>query len=250
MTMASYPTRFSTLIVDDERIARQRLRRMLASEPDFDILGECATGNEAREFLERMPVDVMFLDIQMPELDGFGVVESRADATMPMIVFVTAHDEHAVRAFEVNAVDYLLKPYDEERLQKCIQRVRAQAPLLNAPRPATAAKARPSRLAIKSGGRVVFVKTEDIDWVEAADNYVCIHVGSETHVLRETMTALQSRLSPDRFSRVHRSFIVNVERIKELQPWFHGEYMVVLHDGKQLTLSRSYRENLMSLLGS
>jgi two-component system LytT family response regulator len=240
-----------TLIVDDERMARHRLRRLLEAQPDIVIAGECATGREAAEFLDSRPVDLMFLDIQMPEMDGFAMLEARSGTRLPMVVFVTAHDMHAVRAFEVHALDYLLKPFDEDRLSKCLQRVRSAAEIKDkAMASSTPARARTSRLAVRSSGKVFFVKMDDIDWVEAADNYVVLHLAGETHILRETMNSIQNRLDQDKFIRVHRSRIVNVERIKELQPWFHGEYLIVLRDGTQLTLSRSYRERLMEFMSS
>jgi two-component system LytT family response regulator len=237
-----------TLIVDDERLARQRLHRLLETQADIAVVGECANGLEAADFLERQAVDLMFLDIQMPEMDGFALLESRVHARNPMVVFVTAHDAHAVRAFEVNALDYLLKPFDQERIEKCLHRVRAQREVFA--KQAGDKKPRPNRLAVRSSGKVFFVKMEEIDWVEAADNYVVLHLGAETHILRETMNSIQMRLDPAKFIRVHRSRIVNVERIKELQPWFHGEYLIVLNDGTQLTLSRSYRERLMEFMSS
>jgi two-component system LytT family response regulator len=236
-----------TLIIDDERIARQRLRRLLDTQPDVAVVGECASGREAVEFLRNQHADLMFLDIEMPEMDGFSVVEEMAKERQTLVVFVTAHDAHAVRAFEVNATDYLLKPFDRERLERCLQRVRSQHEALRQePDPN---RQRPNRLAVRSGGKVFFVKMEDIDWVEAADNYVVLHVKHETHILRETMNSIQTRLDPKKFMRVHRSRIVNIERIKELQPWVHGEYLIALHDGTQLTLSRSYREKLMGAMG-
>ena len=239
-----------TLIVDDERIARQRLRRLLETQPDIAIAGECSSGTEAAAFLDQRPVDLVFLDIQMPEMDGFAFLESRISTKMPMVVFVTAHDVHAVRAFEVSALDYLLKPFDQERLDRCLNRVRSHHELQRTSGNGSAGKSRPNRLAVRSSGKVFFVKMEDIDWVEAADNYVVLHLGHETHILRETMNSIQERLNPQKFIRVHRSRIVNVERIKELQPWFHGEYLIVLHDGTQLTLSRSYRERLMEFMSA
>lgn len=237
-----------TLIVDDERLARQRLRRLLETQPDIALVGECASGMEAAEFLERQPVDLMFLDIQMPEMDGFTLLETRLQSKNPMVVFVTAHDVHAVRAFEVNALDYLLKPFDQERVERCLQRVRGQREMQQ--KQPGANRPRPNRLAVRSSGKVFFVRMEDIDWVEAADNYVVLHLGHETHILRETMNSIQTRLDPQKFIRVHRSRIVNVDRIKELQPWFHGEYLIVLSDGTQLTLSRSYREKLMEFMST
>jgi two-component system LytT family response regulator len=234
------------LIVDDERLARQRLRRLLDTEPDVAVVGECASGREAVEFLERQPADLIFLDIQMPEMDGFAVVEQIVKDRQVMVVFVTAHAGHAVRAFDVNATDYLLKPFDRERLERCLERVRAQREALGPD--AGPGRPRPHRLAVRSAGKVFFVKMDDIDWVEAADNYIVLHVKNETHILRETMNSIQTRLDPRKFVRVHRSRIVNIERIKQLEPSAHGEYAIALHDGTRLTLSRSYREKLMEAM--
>jgi two-component system LytT family response regulator len=234
------------LIVDDERLARQRLRRLLDTQPEIAVVGECASGQEALDFLKNQHADVVFLDIEMPGMDGFSVVEQVVKDRPIVVVFVTAHDAHAVRAFDVAASDYLLKPFDTERLERCLQRVRAQCEALR--QHAGPERQRPNRLAVRSGGKVFFVKMDDIDWVEAADNYIVLHLKNETHILRETMNSIHTRLDPRKFVRVHRSRIVNIERIKELQPWVHGEYLIVLHDGTQLTLSRSYREKLMGAM--
>jgi two-component system LytT family response regulator len=249
-----------TVIVDDEPLARERLRKLLAAEPDLEIVAECGDGAEAVEVIDRETPDLVFLDIQMPELDGFGVVEHMSPARPPEVVFVTAFNQHAVRAFEVHALDYLLKPFDRERLQRCLARARtrlqqARSGELNQKLTALLAEMRPAetktadRLAIKTGGKVVFVKTSDIDWIEAADNYVNLHVGADSHLLRETMTAIEARLDPKHFLRVSRSAIVNVDRIKELQPMFHGDYTIILRNGAKLGLSRNYREKIQQLLG-
>lgn len=234
------------LIVDDERLARQRLRRLLDTQPDVAVVGECSSGREALDFLKNQHADLLFLDIQMPEMDGFAVMEEIVRERRILVVFVTAHDAHAVRAFDVNASDYLLKPFDRERLERCLHRVRAQCDAMR--QEVEPSRQRPNRLAVRSSGKVFFVKMEDIDWVEAADNYIVLHLKNETHILRETMNSIQTRLDPQKFLRVHRSRIVNIERIKELQPWVHGEYLIVLQDGTQLTLSRSYREKLMGAM--
>jgi two-component system, LytTR family, response regulator len=197
----------------------------------------------------------------MPEGDGFSVLQQLGSETLPAIIFVTAHDQFALKAFEVHAVDYLLKPFEKERfktaLDRALDRIRRQQTgalnqrlnaLLADVMPATATRY-PERLAVKSTGRVVFVRVSDIDWIEAADNYVNLHVGPEEHLHRETMSALETQLSPSRFMRISRSTIVNVDRIKELQPMFHGEYAILLKNGKRLTLSRSYRDKLDQLLG-
>lgn len=248
-----------TLIVDDEPLARERLRSLLAAEADVEIVGECGDGREAIAALEAHQPDLLFLDIQMPEIDGFGVLAGAQLPRLPEVIFVTAFSQHALKAFEFHALDYLLKPFDRERFQTALERARtrlnhARSGELNQKLTALLAEMRPEpkvvdRLAIKSGGKVVFVKVTDIDWIEAADNYVSLHVGAETHLLRETMNALESRLEPKQFIRISRSAIVNLERIKELQPMFHGDYSVILRNGTRLSLSRNYREKLQALLG-
>lgn len=248
-----------TLIVDDEALARERLRGFLAGESDIEIIGECGDGAEAIEVLEREQPDLLFLDVQMPELDGFGVLEAARPARPPVVIFTTAFSQHALKAFEVHALDYLLKPFDRDRLRLALDRARErhrqqQSGALNEKLTALLAEMRPAptvvdRLVVKTSGKVVLVKAADIDWIEAADNYVSLHVGNETHLLRETMNALESRLNPKLFLRISRSTIVNLERIKELQPMFHGDYTVILRNGTRLSLSRSHRDRLQHLLG-
>ncbi len=247
--------------MDDERLARRRLRRLISTQTAFEVAGECAGGQEAVDFLRDHDVDVIFLDVQMPDLDGFSVLEQLGDRDLPLVVFVTAYDEHALRAFDVHAFDYLLKPFDPLRFSKTVDRVRSaiskrQLPdggdsrlreLLQEVRTKPAAS---TRFAIKTPGRVFFVRQEEIDWVEAADNYVCLHVGSDTHLLRETMNSIEGRLDGEKFARIHRSTIVNLDRVKELRPWFHGEYVVVLREGTELTLSRSYRDKVLGVLNA
>jgi two-component system LytT family response regulator len=247
------------LIVDDEPLARDRLQKLLAAESDVTIAGQCSNGREAVDAILEHAPDLAFLDVQMPELDGFGVLQELDPAKIPVVVFVTAHDKFALKAFEVHAVDFLLKPFDRERFRTALKRARERiaqkrpgeldqrlAALLAELKPEAQT---PERLAIKSSGRVVFVRTNDIDWIEAADNYVNLHVGNESHLHRETLTALAERLPTKKFLRISRSTIVNVERIKELQPLFHGEYAVILRNGKTLTLSRSYRDVVDQLIG-
>ena len=248
------------LIVDDEPLARERMRSLLGIEPDVDVVGEATNGAEAVDaILDRSP-DLVFLDVHMPKLDGFEVIEAVGAERMPAVVFVTAYDQHALRAFEVQALDYLLKPFDGERLQDTLRRVRRQIQhtetgdfnerlmalvrdLKDEHRP------RVDRVVVKSGGRLFFLRTDEIDWIEAAGNYLRLHVGTEGHLLRETMTAIEARLNPETFFRIHRSHIVNIERVKELQPWFNGEYVVILRNGTKLTLSRGYRDRLQEKLG-
>jgi two-component system, LytTR family, response regulator len=247
-----------TLIVDDERLSRKRIRDLLADEPDCELIGECVNGIEAIDSARNDPPDLLFLDVQMPQMDGFQVLNCLSDLNIPAVVFVTAYDEYAVRAFEVHALDYLMKPFDRERFQNALNRVRnhlthVQDGGLNdrlvALLEGLSTRRKPlDRIAIKTGGHVVFVRAQNIDWVEAADNYVCLHCGAETHPMRETMNALEVKLDTGRFIRIHRSTIVNMDRIKELQPWFRGDYLVILHDGTQLTLSRNYRDRLKDTL--
>jgi two-component system, LytTR family, response regulator len=249
-----------TVIVDDEPLARTRIRSLLEREPDIVIVGECADGRQAVNDLRQLEPDLVFLDVQMPALDGFGVLEALDNERLPAVIFVTAHDRYALRAFEVHALDYLLKPFDRERFQKALERVRNQLEraetaasrqrLLALLEDVQAARKPLQRVVIKSEGRVFFVRVEDIDWIEAAGNYLRLHVGRETHLLRETMNGLEGRLDPAQFVRIHRSTMVQFDRIRELQPWFHGDYRVLLRDGTELTLSRGYRQKLQELLGN
>ncbi|HLL72166.1 MAG TPA: LytTR family DNA-binding domain-containing protein [Pyrinomonadaceae bacterium] len=246
-----------TLIVDDEPLARERIKGFLAGERDIEFIGECADGREAVAAIQTLKPDLVFLDIQIPELDGFGVVESIGIEQMPAVIFVTAYDRYALQAFDVNALDYLLKPYNRERFRKAIERARAQLSngakgelnerLLSLLENLQTEQRHLERLMIKSSGRVFFLRTAEIDWIEAEGNYLRLHAGKDSHLLRETMNRLASKLNPDKFLRIHRSTLVNIERIKELQPLFSGDYVVILRDGKQLTLSRSYRDKLLEL---
>jgi two-component system LytT family response regulator len=257
------------LIIDDEPLARQRLRDLLADEPDVTLVGECDTGAAAVAAIREHRPDLVFLDVRMPEVDGFGVLEALAAEETPAVIFVTAFDRYALRAFEVDALDYLLKPFDRERFQKALQRARTQLERpsgddvsrrieeLLADAVSSAQAASPltgrkylDRIVIKTGGRVLFLRAEDIDWIEAAGNYLKLHVGSESHLMRETMNHLEARLDPAKFLRIHRSTMVNIERIQELQPWFHGDYVVLLRDGTKLTLSRGYKQKLQDLFGN
>jgi two-component system LytT family response regulator len=251
-------TRINTLIVDDERLSRQRICRLLSAEPDIDVAGECSNGPEALAFMREKPPDLVFLDVQMPGVDGFHVMDTAVAKSVPVVVFVTAFDGYALKAFDAEAFDYLLKPFDRARFQETLRRVRVQLnrvrsgelnqQLIGMMGGLQSGRNGSSRIAIRTPGHVAIVRTEDIDWIEAADNYVCIHCGTETHVLRETMNAIETRLPNKQFQRVHRSTIVNVDRIKELQPWFRGDYRIILRDGTQLTLTRGYREKLEETL--
>jgi two-component system LytT family response regulator len=257
---AAPPRTIRALIADDEPLARERMRSLLGAEQDIEIVGEARDGVETVEAILSQSPDLVFLDVHMPKLDGFEVIQTVGPDRMPAVVFVTAYDQHALRAFEVQALDYLLKPFDSERFQGALRRVRRQIDtretgdigqrllaLVRDLRPASAS--RTDRLVVKSGGRLYFLRADEIDWIEAAGNYVRLHVGAEGHLLRETMNSIESRLNPEIFFRIHRSHIVNIERIKELQPWFNGEYVVILRNGARLTLSRGYREKLQERLG-
>jgi two-component system, LytTR family, response regulator len=247
-----------TLIVDDEPLARERLAGLLAAEPDIEILGQCRDGEEAvRAIVEQTP-DLVFLDIEMPQMSGFEVIEAVGGERMPLVIFVTAHDQHALRAFQVRALDYLLKPFDRDRFRDALQRARKQVDrqddgeigrrLLALVKDLRRDQPRTDRLVVKSSGRLFFLRADEIDWVEAAGNYVRLHVGSTSYLLRETMNAIEGRLDPEKFFRIHRCRIVNMERIQELQPWLNGEYAVLLRTGTRLTLSRGYREKLQERL--
>ncbi len=248
----------NALIADDERLARNRIRRLLALDPDIEVAGECESGTEAVEAMRRDMPHLLFLDIQMPGLDGFGVLDALDRERFPVVVFVTAYDAYALKAFEVHAFDYLLKPFDRKRFHEVLKRAKKQVTLLRSGETNVrllelienldTQRPNASRIAIRSGGHVTLVKIESIDWVEAADNYVCLHCGPETHIVRETMNSFERRLDPHRFLRIHRSTIVNLDQIKEMQPWFRGDYQVILHGGSKLTLSRSYREKLRGIL--
>ncbi len=252
------------LIVDDEPIARRGIRRQLESESDVEIIGECTNGREAVAAIRRQAPDLVFLDVQMPLLSGFGVVEAVGVENLPAVVFVTAHDEHAIRAFEIDALDYVLKPIDAERFQKTLTRVRKQLDsakdtqlqerlsVLLLRLDETKKREQPfrfvERVAIKKSGRVFFLNVEDIEWISAQGNYVQINAKGQAHLLRETMDGIAQKLDPAQFVRLRRSTIARIERIRELQPLFNGEYALILKDGTQLTSSRRYRKNLDILL--
>lgn len=247
------------LLVDDEPLAREMIREMLKDDSEAEVAGECVNGREAIEAIQEHNPDLIFLDVQMPEIGGFDVLEALKSVHMPHVIFVTAYDQYAVRAFEVHALDYLLKPFDRERFDSAWRRAKAHIlatrngemdqRILAILEELKAGSKYLERLVIKSGGRVFFLDTDDIDWIEAEGNYVSVHTGKKSHLLRETISSLEAQLDPKKFLRIHRSSIVKIDRIKELQPWFHGEYRVILLDGTQLTLSRNYRENLQEALG-
>lgn len=244
--------KLSVVIVDDEPLARERVRTQLAADAEIEVRAECASGPEAVAAIRRLAPDLVFLDIQMPEMDGFQVLRALTPP-LPLVIFVTAFDEHAVRAFEAQAFDYLLKPFKPARLRAALARAREQLArrqpdevtqkllaLLDSRTPA--APAHLTRIAVRDRDRVRFVKTAEIDWLEASGNYVVLHAGKENHVVRETLTALEHQLSPREFLRLSRSAIVNLERIRQVEPAFNDEHVVVLTDGTRLPLTRGLRE--------
>lgn len=249
------------IVADDEPIGRHRLVRLLQTEPETEVVAACADGAEAVEAIREHSPDVVLLDIQMPHLDGFEVVAALGEAHQPAVIFVTAHDQYAVRAFEVHAFDYLLKPVDRDRLREAIGWAISKAERVS---PGTAsgrvlalleelnardrARGR-DRLVVRSPERAIFLRTESIDWIEAAGKFVHLHVGRAVHALRESMAELEQQLDPARFLRISRSVIVNLDRVQEVQPWFQGDYVLILTDGTRLTSTRGYRENMRRLLG-
>lgn len=248
-------SRAKVLIVEDERLAANALHRLLLRDTEMQVVGISADGKTAIRDIQQLQPEIVFLDIQIPEVDGFGVIETIGVENMPIVVFVTAYDQYTLRAFEVQALDYLLKPFDDSRFYATLNRIKREllvrrhlqkeklTSLLQQ------AGSRPvTRLPIKSGGKVMFIHLEEIDYIEAAGNYIKLHVGPQEFLTRETMNSFEARLSISEFVRIHRSVIVNRKRIKELKPWFTGEYAVILDSGKELTLSRGYRDKLSILL--
>ncbi|MFC2953403.1 LytR/AlgR family response regulator transcription factor [Marinicaulis aureus] len=257
------------ILVDDEPLALRGLKLRLQAFPEVEIVGECANGREAVKEIKALTPDLVFLDIQMPGLDGFGVVRAMIGAPAPLFIFVTAYDKYAIDAFEANALDYIVKPVEEERLNDALHRAREALKskvaasreskliemlaslsdddrdrikeLINDPE-WTDKQRYPERLSFKDGSKVVMLDADEIEWIDAAGDYMCIHAGGKTHIIRETMKALQTRLDPERFQRVHRSAIVNVKRVKELHPHSNGEYFLILDNGGELKLSRSYKD--------
>ena len=253
------------LIIDDEPLARKRIQLLAVDEPELTIIGECASGHDALAAIERDPPDLLFLDIQMPEMDGFELLEKISREHLPLVIFTTAYDQHAVRAFETHALDYLLKPFKPARFKTAVARARAHladrhsttaangliellaARQIAVPPPTAHAAPPPaahylSRITVKTGEKVLVVKTADIDSIESAGNYVAVNIGKDCHILRETLNALESQLNPEHFLRVSRSAIVNLDHIKELQPMFKGEHVIILHNGKSLAMTRGLRE--------
>jgi two-component system, LytTR family, response regulator len=252
-----------TVIADDEPLARKKLRLLLGSEPGVQVVAECQDGHETIGAVHAHKPDLLLIDIRMPDADGFEVLGKLPADEMPVVVFTTAYDQFAVRAFEARATDYLLKPFERERLHQAIERARAEllkshnrdltARILDllaaSAEPKTDPRQIDDRMVIRAGGKVVFLDLAEVDWIEAAANYVKLNVGKDSYLLREGIGRVSERLDPDRFVRIHRSVIVNVRKIKELQPCDSGEYIAVLRNGKELSCSRGYRAELQRLIG-
>jgi two-component system LytT family response regulator len=250
-----------TLIVDDEPLARERVRMMLGMHDDVAVIGEVGDGQQAIDAIRQERPDLVFLDVQMPGVDGFSVLRALEGEIIPYVVFVTAYDQYALRAFEVHALDYVLKPFNAERFSQALERARNaiakrgeadgavdKERLRSLVASLTAEQREKQRIVVKSSGRVFFVKVDDIDWIEAEGNYVRLHMGAQSHLLRETMKGMEQVLDVSQFIRIHRSTIVNADRIRELQPLFHGEYAVILRDGTRLVASRGPDNRLKKLL--
>ena len=247
-----------TVVIDDEPLARDKIKGFLTEEPDIDIVAECDNGLAAVDAIQRKAPDLVFLDVQMPEMNGFGVLKEVGPERSPAVIFVTAFDQYALQAFDVHAIDFLLKPFDRARFRTAVDRARTQIAgqqtgslrdRLSALLEDLEDRKYLDRMVVKQSGRVYFLKVGDIDWMEASANYVKLHSGHECHTVRETMTRLEERLDPEKFMRIHRSTIVNIDRIEELRQLFHGDYAVVLKGGKNLAVSRSYRDRINQLLG-
>jgi two-component system, LytTR family, response regulator len=246
------------LIVDDEAVSRRRIKQLLSELPDVEVIGECRNGREAVAAIRTSSPDLVFLDVQMPRMDGFDVIQEIGTGQIGAVIFVTAFDQFALRAFEVHALDYILKPFDRARLYQAVERAKvqiknAQAGMLNQRLQSWIEECRVethrrNRLEVKSGGRTIFILAKEIDWVGAANNYLELHVARETHLLRGTMSQLESQLDPTKFARIHRSTLVNISRIKEMKPLFNKDHILVLNDNTQLTVSRTYYEPLLSIL--
>ena len=253
--------RFTVVVVDDEPLARSGVADLVRKDPGLEVVAECADGRSALLAIERLHPDLVLLDVQMPELDGFEVLRRLDPAQRPAVIFITAFDEFAVRAFDVHALDYLVKPFDDARFAEALDRAkrtiaagdgelgRRLDALLTRLAAGAIAGGFQNRIVVRTGGRVFFVRVEDLDWVEAADYCVKLHAGGRVHVIRDSMQALEERLDPRRFFRVNRSAIINLDRVREIQPYFKGEQMVLLQDGTQIKLSRGRRSELEERLG-
>ncbi len=251
-----------TIIADDEHLSRQKLRLLLSSEPGLQVVAECDCGEQTVDAVHAQKPDLLLIDIRMPDMDGFEVLAKITEDEMPVVVFTTAYDQFAIRAFDAHALDYLLKPFEQERLHQAIERTRAELlkshnlsltsrildMLAQKADPQARSKQADDRMVIRAGGKVVFLDLKEIDWIEAAANYVKLNAGKDSYLLREGIGSIAERLDPERFVRIHRSVIVNVRKIRELQPCDSGEYIAVLKSGKELSCSRGYRAQLQRLI--
>jgi two-component system LytT family response regulator len=229
------------LIADDEPPARRKVRRFLQDDPEIGEIEEAGSGAETTEAIQRFAPNLVFLDVQMPDMDGFATLEALPCARDFHVVFLTAHQEYALRAFEAEALDYLLKPVDPERFERVLERAKEQVALRRAQRPRTEVRRFLKRILVEKNGREIFVPVERLDWAEADRNYICLHAAGETYTMRGTLENLARQLDPDQFARISRSELVNLDRVKEMQPWFHGERRIVLKDGRELTWTRRFR---------
>jgi two-component system LytT family response regulator len=241
--LAKGPKRIRVLVVDDEPLARSNIIVLLRLDPDLEV-SECASGADAVDLIRAKTPDLLFLDVHMPECDGFDVLELLGGNLPTAVVFVTAYDHYALRAFEAGALDYLLKPFDDARLYRALERAKERLAHVG-----TRPPGQTDRLIVKSAGRVLFIKVSEVDWIAAADYYSCLHVGDKSHLLRRTLSDLEQQLSPHPFCRIHRSAIVNLERVRSLELREDGEYEVVLETGSRLRLSRRFRKNVQDRLG-
>lgn len=255
---ANSKMKIRTVIADDMPLARSRIRRYLKTDSEIEIISECSRGGEAIEAINNLKPDLVFLDVEMPEVSGFEVLQAINLDPTPVVIFVTAYDQFTLRAFDYHALDYLLKPFDEARLKRALERAKRelkqtkqtdineqlQSVLQNGKAESKFLK----RIAIKSGERTFFLPTDDIDWVSTAGNYLELHVGKQTHLIRERMCELEAKLDPTKFVRIHRLSLINIERVREMQPLFNGDYVIILRNGARLTLSRTYREKLFDLI--
>ncbi|MEW6737153.1 MAG: LytTR family DNA-binding domain-containing protein [Acidobacteriota bacterium] len=247
--------RLQALVIDDEPPARKKIRMFLKDDPRVEVVGEASDGLEAIEAIERLAPDLIFLDIQMPHLNGFEVLAEIKTRPLPLIIFATAYDQYALKAFEVRALDYLLKPFDEERLAEALERAFSwmsnhsqwNQKIDDLITELKGGQKHLQRILLKTVGKIILIKTEEIDWIDAEEKYVRLHIGKERHLYRETMNTLEQQLDPEKFIRIHRSYIINIDFLKEIVPWSNNDYIVVLKDGTQLNLGRNYRDRLLKM---
>ena len=251
----------ATLVVDDEPLARDYIRRLLKDDDQIEIVGEAGNGRDAVRLINEQKPELIFLDVQMPEMDGFTVLNNLEPDILPTVIFTTAYEAYAIRAFEIHALDYLLKPFDDHRFAQAVRHTKERLSRRHSEKPAESEQIKEllenindtpqylERFLIKSNGRIVFLKTKEIDWIKSDDKYVYLHFGKSSHLVRQSLSQMKTQLDPKLFVQIHRSAIVNIERIKELQPMFNGEYNLLLENGAEVPLSRNYKSKLFDLLG-